>query len=249
MKRYALIGYPLDHSFSPEFFRSFFADQGIEACYDAIPLPSLNALEGMIKAEYRLIGFNVTHPYKEAILPLLFHLSEEALETAAVNAVFVRRTDKGFLLYGHNTDTGGFSSSLDSLEIKTDIALILGCGGASKAIAKVFRDKKLPYHRLCRRPAEPTDIAWEAMDASMIRQYDLIVNATPVGTFPADLDKPEIPYEGLRTDQFLYDLVYNPPLTPFLKEAERRGIPCCNGMDMLRKQAWLSWEWWRKMEQ
>lgn len=248
MKRYALIGYPLEHSFSPGFFQTYFRKEGMKAEYAAIPLTSLYQLMDVLSRDQDLLGFNITHPYKESILPYLSVLTEEAHTIGASNTVFVERGNYGIRLIGHNTDAGGFEASLATHSLSPNNALILGCGGASRAIGQALRNKEIAYHRLCRNPREQEDLPWAFLSSSNISDYDLIINTTPLGTYPKNHLKPAIPYEGLDNGQYLYDLVYNPPLTAFLEEAQRRGLSFCNGLEMLKKQAMLSWEWWKEME-
>lgn len=249
MKRYALIGYPLEHSYSPGFFQTFFRKGGIKAEYAAIPLSSLDQLMDVLSRDQDLIGINITHPFKESILPYLSVLTKEAHSIGASNTVFVERGKRGMHLIGHNTDAGGFEASLATHSITPKNALVLGCGGASKAVGQALRNRGIAYHRLCRNPRKEEDLAWAFLNPSNIRDYDLIINATPLGTYPETHLKPAIPYEGLTKGQYLYDLVYNPPLTAFLVEAQSRGLSFCNGLEMLKKQAMLSWEWWKHREE
>jgi shikimate dehydrogenase len=203
MKRYALIGYPLEHSFSPGFFQTYFRKEGINAAYTAIPMNSLDQLMDILESEEDIVGFNITHPHKESILPYLSFRTKEVDSIGAANTVFIERGQGGIRLHGHNTDAGGFEASLARHSIKARNVLILGCGGASKALAWVMRKRGIAFHRLCRNPREQEDTDWNSISSLNIRDYDLIINSTPLGTYPETQQKPAIPYEALGEGQYL----------------------------------------------
>lgn len=245
MKLYGLIGYPLGHSFSERYFREKFEKLGITDCkYRNFELPTIGQLPQMLAENPDLRGFNITIPYKQAILPYLTSLSDEAQAVGAVNCVVI--TPQG--LRGYNTDVYGFGNSLISLiGDARPKALVLGTGGASKAIVYVLRKLGIDY-RMVSRQSGATAIGYADVTPELLGEYRLIINTTPVGTFPHADEYPNLPYETLSDRHYLFDLVYNPPVTEFLRRGAERGAKILNGYEMLVGQAEKSWEIWNEAE-
>ena len=242
MRLFGLIGYPLGHSFSMRYFTDKFAAEGISDCaYRNFPIEQIQALEPLLHDHPALQGFNVTIPYKQQILPHLAHLSDEARAIGAVNCV--RITPQG--LVGHNTDAYGFRRSLLELldDQRPERALLLGSGGASKAVAYVLHALGIACDNVSRH-TDRGQYTYATLTAADVARHQLIVNATPLGTFPAIEGYPAIPYEAIGPSHFLFDLVYNPPLTQFLKRGKAQGAKISNGYPMLVGQAEKAWEIW-----
>lgn len=250
MDTYGLIGFPLKHSFSARFFNEMFSREKIDAEYLNFEIEEITELRRVILFNPSLRGLNVTIPYKEQVIPFLDRLSPEAKEIGAVNVIRVDRLPGDMYTYhltGYNTDHIGFRESLRPLiraEIHTN-ALILGTGGASKAVAQALKDLHIAYRFVSRSPAEER-YSYDELTPEIIATHKLIVNASPVGTFP-EMDKcPEIPYEALTPEHLLYDLVYNPAETLFLKKGKEAGATSRNGKEMLELQAAAAWEIWQQ---
>ena len=247
MKRFGLVGYPLTHSFSEAYFNNKFRSLGIEASYRAFPLESLSLFHDLLDSEGPFTGLNVTMPYKEKIVDHLDDIDSSAKETGAVNLVkFVTR---GFetRLIGYNTDLFGFSESLRFYSITpVKRALILGTGGASRAVSYALRNGGADITLVSRTQARG-DMCYSDLNSSDIGQFDLIVNTTPAGTFPHIEEFPDIPYDGLNPATTLYDLVYNPAETVFLKRGIEKGCKTINGLKMLYLQAEKGWEIWNSV--
>ena len=241
MNIYGLIGYPLGHSFSRKFFTDKFTAEGIGDCsYQNFPLESIEKLPDMQAQNPGLKGFNVTIPYKQAVIPYLRFISEEAQEIGAVNCVKI--TPDG--LAGYNTDAYGFSRSLLTLiGSERPEALVLGTGGASKAVKYVLARLGIEYISVSRTEGKDR-VSYAQLTPEITAGHKLIINATPLGTFPNVDRYPEIPYDAIGNGHYLFDLVYNPPLTEFLKRGQHNGAAICNGYDMLVGQAEISWEIW-----
>ena len=253
MKRYGLVGHPLGHSFSKVFFTEKFEREGFDARYENFDLEDLAALRELLQQQPDLIGFNVTIPYKEAILPYLDILDPIALEVGAVNTVKVMADGK---LKGYNTDVVGIEATLADLatpkgspterEVMTSGALILGTGGASKAVQYVLRKHGLPYH-LVSRSLERGSFTYNRLTSDIILDHLLIINATPMGMAPHIEEAPRIPYEVLTPQHVLFDLIYNPEETLFLKHGCEHGATALNGLKMLYAQAEASWAIWNHL--
>lgn len=240
MRIFGLVGYPLDHSFSSAYFAEKFKAEGItDALYMNFPLEDIAGLPGLVH-EKMLDGFNVTIPHKQTVIPYLSELSPEAGAIGAVNCV-VRR---GSELIGHNTDFHGFRESLlPVIGGERPAALVLGSGGASRAVTAVLEELGMRYRIVSAHPGKNAGyLAYGELDEAVMAAHRLIVNATPVGSYP-DTDKaPAIPYGLVTPDHFLIDLVYNPPVSSFLSYGMARGAKTCNGYRMLTLQAEKSWE-------
>ena len=238
-----LIGNPLGHSRSPELFAQIFQKEGItDYEYRLFPLQSISELTELIEKQTDLCGFNVTIPYKTAIIPYLDKLSPEALEVGAVNTVSIRRNDNSYSLTGFNSDVFGFESLLLLASAETsEKALILGSGGASKAVSYVLSNYNIPYTIVSRIP-KLEEVRYEALDLFTFKTHNLIINTTPLGTHPLKNTCPPIPYDYLTPNHTAIDLVYNPETTLFMQKAKNQGARAFNGMPMLQKQAEKAWE-------
>lgn len=254
MKKFGLIGYPLGHSFSARFFAEKFAKEQIDARYDNYEMPTVEGLRDLVIADPELCGLNVTIPHKQAVIPLLDALSDEAREIGAVNVIRIERNADGAVrLVGYNSDIIGFKESLRPLLPPTSSlfplkALVLGTGGASKAIVVGLRQLGIVPTYVSRRPA-PGQLTYDDLqDASRARiileEYTLIVNCSPVGMHPHVDEAPAIPYELLTPRHVLYDLVYNPLETRFMQLGRQHGATVKNGLEMLHLQALAAWEMW-----
>jgi shikimate dehydrogenase len=243
MNNYGLIGYPLSHSFSENYFAEKFQKEQIQDCsYKAYPISSIEDVIPLISKE-NLSGFNVTIPYKKQIIPFLDSLSEEADRVQAVNTVKV----VGDKLIGYNTDIYGFQTSIKPfLASYHERALILGTGGASAAVAYVLKQLGIQVFFVSRSNLDiENGFTYEQLSSEMMAHFKLIVNTTPLGTYP-DVDSfPPLPYKGISSEHLLYDLVYNPSETSFMKKGKSQGAVAINGMNMLKLQAERAWEIWR----
>ena len=238
MKCYGLIGHPLGHSFSKKYFTEKFENEHLNCCYLNFDFNNILMLPDLLEQHPDLCGFNVTVPYKEAVIPYLDEMDPAAVEVGAVNTVKVLPNGK---LKGFNTDVVG----LEQYPILQP-ALILGTGGASKAVQYVLRKHNVNYH-LVSRDAVRGDYSYRSLTADVIRDHRVIVNATPVGMFPQVDDSPMIPYEALTPQHVLIDLVYNPEETLFLRKGRERGAVTFNGLRMLYGQAEASWAIWNRV--
>ena len=244
MKTYGLIGYPLGHSFSRGYFTDYFGREVIEAEYKNFELPSIEQLAEVLQTEPTLQGFNVTIPYKQQVFSYLSELSEAAQAIGAVNVVKVMRRDEGLYLKGYNTDYIGFTDSIrPHLKPHHTHALILGTGGASKAVDYALRKLGLKTQYVSRTAREGI-IAYDELTPELMALYTVIVNTTPLGMHPKVDECPPLDYAQLTPQHLLYDVVYNPTKTLFLQRGEEHGATICNGMDMLIGQAKAAWEIW-----
>jgi shikimate dehydrogenase len=242
MRRFGLIGYPLGHSFSGMHFSEKFSREGLAECrYDLFPMPDLSALPSLIRDTPGLEGLNVTIPYKELVIPFLDRLDPVAAEIGACNCMRI----SGGRTAGFNTDAAGFSRSLEPhLESHHREALVLGTGGASKAVCHVLREMGIEYRLVSRNPEGPLTIGYSEVAESGLERHTLIVNTTPLGMHPHVEEAPPIPYAALTSRHLLYDLVYNPPVTRFMALGMERGATAVNGREMLVIQAEESWRIW-----
>lgn len=245
MAEYGLIGRTLKHSFSKRCFEEQFSHLRGVVTYELFELTAIDSLPAFLKAHPFLRGFNVTIPYKESIIPYLDRLSPEAEAIGAVNCV---KWEDGCLV-GCNTDYLGVDSSFRSLlgGVLPERALVLGTGGASKAVCHALKVFGIPCDLVSRDP-QKGDYTYETLSRKGLSNYRLIINATPVGTWPRVEEAPDIPYGDLTSDHFLLDLVYNPSLTAFQRNGALRGAHTMNGEVMLREQARASWRVWGLIE-
>ena len=246
MRLYGLIGFPLTHSFSNQYFEKKFADANIQdACYKLFPLENLTQLPLLLQQHTDLQGFNVTIPYKVAILPFLHHISHEAREIGAVNCVKIERNASGIILSGYNTDIFGFRESLvPVLKPHHRNALVLGTGGAAKAVCFTLQQLGINYTQVSRSIKNEANKLYSQLTEADINDNLLIFNTTPVGMFPEISKSPEIPYQFLTSRHLLFDLIYNPAITRFMQSGLDAGATVLNGLKMLELQADKSWEIW-----
>ncbi len=241
MRHYGLIGRHLSHSFSANFFRVKFQNERIDADYTLIEIEDIATIRDVV-IERELSGFNVTIPYKESIIPYLDELSEEAKAVGAVNCVVVR----GGRLVGYNTDITGIEASLEWMDVDMNArALILGTGGAAKAVQYVLSKYNLAYSTVS-RDKERGDYTYEGLDADSVARHTLIINATPVGMSPNKEDAPILPYDAIGAEHKVFDLIYNPATTELLRLTKERGAATMNGILMLQTQAIASWHIWQR---
>lgn len=240
--QYGIIGYPLSHSFSPGFFNARFAKEGVDAEYLSFPIEDISQLTELLNKRPQLRGLNVTIPYKQQVMRLLDEVMPQAAAVGAVNCIAI----KNGRTIGHNTDVIGFRRSLGPvLQPWHDRALILGTGGAARAVEWVFREMGIRY-TLVSRTAAPGRLTYNELTPQVIQACKLVVNTTPLGMHP-DIDRfPSIPYEGFTPQHLAYDLVYNPAETRFLQQAAAHGAITRNGLEMLHLQALAGWEIWNK---
>lgn len=242
MRRFGLIGYPLGHSFSQRYFSDKFAREGIEdAEYHLFPIPTIDRFQQLWEEYPELVGMNVTIPYKEQVMMFLDHCSLVVAECGACNCV--KRTEAG--LTGYNTDVVGFERTLEpGLKPWHERALILGTGGAAKAVAYVLRKKGIDFRYVSRFPGEKDILTYAQLNADLLEDFKLVINTTPLGMSPQVGSFPDIPYAQLGPAHYLFDLVYNPDVTPFLELGIAQGAYTCNGSAMLAIQAEESWRIW-----
>ncbi|MDP1746088.1 MAG: shikimate dehydrogenase [Bacteroidota bacterium] len=259
-KLYGLIGSPLSHSFSKKYFSEKFVKENRNDCeYNLYPLDDINQLPQLISDNPGLCGLNVTIPYKESVIPYLDELDETAKAVGAVNCIKIVSSTEYQVsrLIGYNTDVFGFRQSIKPfLEIQHERALILGTGGASKAVAYVLKEigiecffvsrSKEQDARIKNQDSGAKTFLYEELTDYIISAFKLIVNTTPVGMYPNTNVAPEIPYQSLLTSHLLYDLVYNPIETEFLKRGKLQGASTVNGLSMLHQQAEEAWRIWNK---
>jgi shikimate dehydrogenase len=247
MKLVGLIGYPLSHSFSVGYFSEKFRKEGIIDCqYINFPLPDLSEFSELVRTHPELIGLNVTIPYKEKIIAYIDKLDPVSEKIGAVNTLKFIQDGSHRTITGYNTDYFGFRDSLlPNINHSHKNALILGTGGASKAVSFVLKELGINYIFVSRNP-EKGELGYHDLCTSIIKKHLLIVNTTPLGTYPDTNSFPDIPYDLLTPDHILYDLVYNPPETEFLRLSRQKGAQCINGQRMLEIQAEKSWEIWNR---
>lgn len=257
MKKYGLIGYPLTHSFSKKYFTEKFEKEALDHYqYDLYPLPNLSDLPELIKGIPDLCGLNVTVPHKIGVMYYLDKIDPAAKEIDAVNCIKIvnhqpveaffsgELSSLNVRLEGYNTDAIAFEESLKPLLKKHhQKALILGNGGAARAVAYVLNKLGISYRTVSRKNVGK-QLSYKKLNSEIMSEHLLIVNTTPLGTFPNVEECADIPYHMLGAKHLLYDLVYNPAETEFLKRGKAQGASCKNGMEMLHLQAEKSWEIW-----
>ncbi len=268
--QYGLIGYPLGHSFSSDYFNGKFERERIDARYELYPLQHIDELPALLTAHPALKGLNVTIPYKEAVLAYLDWLSPEAEAMGAVNVIRVEREGESRRLCGYNSDYVGFRDSLEPLlpilqeryaaaqwivpgsypgfgsnSFHPLKALVLGTGGASKAVAFALQQLDIPLQFVSRRAGQGL-LAYTELDEAIMAEHSIIVNTTPLGMSPKTEACPDIPYQYLQPYHLLYDVVYNPQETLFMKMGKTRGAFVKNGLEMLHRQAEEAWRIWQQ---
>jgi shikimate dehydrogenase len=242
MRRYGLIGYPLSHSFSQKYFTDKFQQEGITGCvYENFPLAGIDEFAALIQQNPDLNGLNVTIPYKEKVIPFLTAQSEVVKTIGACNCIKIENGE----LTGHNTDVVGFEESLRPLlQPHHRKALVLGTGGAAKAVHYVLNKLGISFYEVSRTPANTRQISYQQVDEAVIKEHEVIINTSPLGMYPKVDECPPLPYEALTSKHYLFDLVYNPAKTLFLQKGEEQGAAIKNGHDMLIIQAEESWRIW-----
>ena len=243
-KIYGLIGYPLTHSFSQNYFNQKFRNENIDAEYVNFEIPDIGDLMEVISENPNLHGLNVTIPYKEQVIPYLDEIDEDAAQIGAVNVIKFIRNKNSVIFKGYNSDIIGFCDSIAPLLTPNrNKALILGTGGAAKAV----------YHGLKKLGVEPIYVSrnkqegmltYGELSSDIMAEYKVIVNTTPLGMYPRMDECPNIPYQCLTTEHLCYDLLYNPDVTLFMKRAEENGAEVKNGLEMLLLQAFAGWNIW-----
>lgn len=254
IKLYGLIGYPLEHSFSESYFKEKFLREGLINCiYENIETSNIEKFISTLKSENSnpyylkyLQGFNITMPHKETIIPYLDRLDDIAKEIGAVNTVKIERNNGKIFLKGYNTDAFGFEQSLfENLENNKIKALILGTGGASKAVTYVLRKHNIKYNILSRQKRdEEAYFTYSEINTSLLLSHKLIINATPLGMYPNIGEMPSIDIQKITNKHIVFDLIYNPSQTLLLVNSQTQGAKTINGFDMLCYQAQQSWRIW-----
>lgn len=247
MRKFGLIGYPLGHSFSKKYFTEKFAREGRSDCqFELYEFPQVTEFANLILQEKELEGLSVTIPYKEQIIPFLDALDPACEQIGAVNCIRIREGEK----VGFNTDYLGFKQSLQAwLGDAIPSALVLGTGGASKAVQQALRDLEVSY-QLVSRTQQEGQLTYQDLseNKAWLESHPLVINTTPLGTFPKVEGTPELPLEQLNESHLVYDLVYNPPITRLMRECMDRGGKAKNGQDMLELQAEAAWSIWNSTE-
>jgi shikimate dehydrogenase len=244
MRKFGLIGYPLGHSFSANYFREKFLREHIEgSLYSNYPIGDIQAITGLLQ-DSELEGLNVTIPYKQSVIAFLDEADRVVKETGACNCIRI----KYGRLSGYNTDVIGFEKSLEEkLEDRDRQALILGTGGSSKAVGWVLKKKGIAFRWVSREKKGADQLTYEELDSEILKSYSLIINCTPLGMYPHTEACPAIPYQWIGKDHYLFDLIYNPAQTLFLQKGTAAGARIKNGTDMLAIQAEASWSLWNSV--
>ena len=245
MTTYGIIGFPLTHSFSKQYFSEKIEREGIvDAKYEAYPLHSIAEFPELLKANPLLRGLSVTIPYKEHVLQFVNHLSDEVKQIGATNCINIRNG----VLTAYNTDIIGFEESfVKKLKPQHTKALVLGTGGASKAVQYVLNKLGIDFLVVSRNESEKDNfIQYKELTSDIINEYTIIINCTPLGMSPDEDTCPDIPYDLLTTNHYLFDLVYKPAKTLFLLKGEEMGAVICNGYEMLIIQAEANWKIWNE---
>ena len=243
---FGLVGFPLSHSFSKDYFSRKFRVAGIrDAVYENFELKKIDEINSLLNSNPAICGLNVTIPYKESVISFMHELSPDARRVGAVNVI--KRMPDG-KLKGYNSDYYGFRTSLEKWmgrNLADASAIILGTGGAAKAVTAVLEDCNIMYRKVSRKPGKEELSYFDLRnDRSIVSGHNLIVNTTPLGMFPKINEMPNLPYEWLDKKHFLYDLIYNPDKTLFLQKGESAGCQIKNGKEMLELQAERSWQIW-----
>ena len=242
MNRLGLIGKDISYSFSRGYFKTKFEAQNLPFTYENFDLKHISEFKKLFIKNHNIVGFNVTIPYKEAIMPYLDSLNKKARKIGAVNTITI---DKNGTLKGYNTDCYGFKKSIKPfLKSHHKKALILGTGGASKAIAYTLKKLDIKFEYVSRTKKPGVKFTYETLTSEILNDYTIVINCTPIGTYPNIEECPNIPYNGISEKHILFDLIYNPSETKFLRLGKDRGAHICNGLKMLEYQAEKAWEIW-----
>jgi len=245
MKLFGLIGYPLGHSFSKKYFTEKFEKEGLEDCFfELFPIEHIESFPSILAKQPHLKGLAVTIPHKQGVMPYLTGMSEEAEKIGAVNCIKI----SGSSLTGYNTDAMGFEQSfIPLLKPHHAKAVVLGTGGASKAIQYILKKISIPFLLVTRDPqARDGYIGYADIDENLLKDYTIIINCSPVGMIPNEQEYPAIPYHLLNSSHYLYDLIYKPEETLFLKKGKEKGTIVKNGFEMLLLQAEANWKIWNE---
>lgn len=246
MRKYGLIGFPLRHSFSIGYFNEKFQAEGIDAEYVNFEIPSIDEFMDVILENPDLSGLNVTIPYKEQVIRYLNELDKDTEAIGAVNVIKIVREKKKVRLIGYNSDIIGFTQSIEPLlEPHHKKALILGTGGSSKAVFHGLKNLGVESTFVSRTPEEG-ELGYDQLTPEIMKEYTVIVNCTPVGMYPKVDYCPDIPYDQLTPNHLLYDLLYNPNITLFMRKGSERGAVTKNGLEMLLLQAFAAWDIWNR---
>lgn len=248
MDKYGLIGYPLKHSFSISYFNEKFQSENIDAEYVNFEIPSIEDFMEVVEENPNLRGLNVTIPYKEQVIPYLDELDKDTAKIGAVNVIKIIPQGKGDVkLVGYNSDIVGFTRSIEPLLQSHHVkALILGTGGASKAVFHGLANLGIKATFVSRTKKSNDILTYQELTPEIMQEHTVIVNTTPLGMYPNVDACPDIPYDQLTPNHLLYDLLYNPHETLFMKKGMERGATVKNGLEMLLLQAFVSWEIWNK---
>lgn len=246
MREFGLIGYPLGHAYSQKYFEEKFKGLGIDdAKYTLFPISEIHKITNIISSHKNLCGLNVTTPYKELVIPFLHDLDPIVIKLGTVNVIRIKRTEDSFFLKGYNTDIFGLQRVIDKLLVPEGTkALILGSGGSGKTTSYVLEERGIPYTIVSRSPSNLQQITYNNLTEAVIKNHNLIINASPVGMYPKVNNCPSIPYQYITKDHICFDLVYNPAETLFLKKCADAGAKTVNGLEMLYEQADKAWEIW-----
>lgn len=248
MTSFGLIGYPVVQSSSVAYFTAKFQEEGLsDFHYHLFPLQEVSGLPALIADNASLCGLNVTIPHKVTVIPLLDKLEATAIAVGAVNTIAIIRKNDNIFLKGYNTDVIGFEQSfLPLLKPGPKRALVLGTGGASKAVAYVLHKNNIPLTYVSRNPESQDQLAYKDISGNVLAAHNIIINTTPLGKYPHTSAFPALPYELLTSAHLLYDLNYNPEITRFLQLGTAKGAMVKNGLQMLHLQADASWDIWKK---
>lgn len=252
MNIFGLIGYPLEHSFSPDYFMEKFRREQIQAQYRLFPLTRVDEFPALLREYPRLCGLNVTIPYKRQIIPFLWQIKDEAADIGSVNTIaFIREKGEPGKPLGFNTDAYGLEQALKPcLREDHRSALILGTGGAAHTAGYVLRKLGIHAQWVSRsehiEPGDSNVLTYGQLTPELVAHARLLINTTPLGMYPHTDGRPDIPYDGIGPRHLLFDLIYNPPLTAFLREGQKRGAATENGYNMLRHQAERAWYIWNQ---
>ena len=243
MKKLGLVGKNISYSFSKAYFKKKFENENINnITYENFDIESIDLFPSILNNTKNLRGLNVTIPYKEVVMPFLDKINEKAKAIGAINTIKITKKGK---LVGYNTDFYGFTNSLKPLLKPVHCsALILGTGGASKAVAYSLEQLGISYHYVSRKKSDGVSYTYETLTESILKQHKIIINCTPLGTFPNIDDCPNIPYSGITKHHILFDLIYNPEETKFLQLGKQQNAVTTNGLNMLKLQAEKSWSIW-----
>jgi shikimate dehydrogenase len=246
MKKYGLTGYPLSHSFSKIYFADKFVREGITGCaYENFPLQSIDELPALLRSQPLLCGLNVTIPHKQQVIAFLDEADAVVQAIGACNCIRIRNG----LLQGFNTDVIGFEKSFARhLKPHHTHALILGTGGAAKAVEYVLQKLGITYKNVTRQKTSDAQLQYDELNQPLLLQYTVIINTTPLGMSPHTEESPAIPYTFITPQHYLFDLIYNPAETKFLQQGKAQGAITENGYDMLIIQAEESWRIWNEAE-